>query len=72
MEETGKLAQPVTIRLYVLRLWRNGPAAPWRASVRHALTGAEKHFADVDKLCAFLRAEVEAAGAAPARLEGDG
>ncbi len=57
MSESGKLAHPGVVRLYVLRLWRADPSASWRATVRLVLTGAEFHFASLDRLVAFLRAE---------------
>ena len=57
MSESGNLARPGDVRLYVLRLWRATPSASWRATVRLVLTGAELHFASLDRLVAFLRAE---------------
>lgn len=57
MSESGNLAHPGVVRLYVLRLWRADPSASWRATVRLVLTGAELHFASLDRLVAFLRAE---------------
>lgn len=57
MGESGNLALPGVVRLYVLRLWRADPSAPWRATVRLVLTGAELHFASLDRLVAFLQAE---------------
>ncbi len=57
MSETGNLAHPGVVRLYVLRLWRADPSASWRATVRLVLTGAELHFASLERLVAFLRAE---------------
>jgi hypothetical protein len=55
---------------YLLRLWRAGPGATgaradamrtqgegWRASLEEIPTGARHAFADLDALCAYLRAQ---------------
>lgn len=43
---------------YLLRLWREHPGAPLRATlVPVATPEAQQHFADLDALCAFLRAQ---------------
>ena len=44
-------------RMYVLRLWRDGPRSPWRASVKPVSTGKETHFANLENLCVFLQTE---------------
>lgn len=62
MNPSGKLTQPVAIRLYVLRLWRNGPSGPWHASLRPAAQGSEVHFFDMDALCTYLRSLAATAG----------
>ena len=41
---------------YLLRLWRNGPERPWRASLQATATGTLHHFADMAHLLAFLQA----------------
>lgn len=51
-----KESQPIH-RLYVLRLWREGASAPWRASVKQASTGKETHFANLESLCVYLQSE---------------
>ncbi len=49
--------------VYVLRLWRVGPAAPWRAVLECARTGEQHPFANLVDLYAFLDAETETARA---------
>jgi hypothetical protein len=42
---------------YLLRLWREQPDTPVRATlIRVGQPKAHQHFADLDALCAFLRA----------------
>jgi hypothetical protein len=48
---------------YLLRLWRERPDGPVRATlIAVGQPDAHQHFADLDALCAFLRAQ---AGAQP-------
>jgi len=48
---------------YLLRLWREHPDAPMRATlIAVGQSDAHQHFADLNALCAFLRAQ---AGAEP-------
>jgi len=43
---------------YLLRLWREHPGAPVRATILSVGQPEEqRHFADLDALCAFLRAQ---------------
>ena len=43
---------------YLLRLWREHAGAPLRATlIPVARPEAQQHFADLDALCAFLRAQ---------------
>jgi hypothetical protein len=43
---------------YLLRLWREHPVAPMRATlVPVATPAAQQHFADLEALCAFLQAQ---------------
>ena len=50
---------------YLLRLWRDHAAAPWRATlIQVARPDAQRHFASVDELLAFLFAQT-----GPAMLE---
>jgi hypothetical protein len=47
-------SQPSNYQSYVVRLWREGPTSPWRATVRCALTGEQKQFASLEGLMAYL------------------
>ena len=43
---------------YLLRLWREHPGAPVRATlIAVGQPDEHQHFADLDDLCAFLRAQ---------------
>lgn len=42
---------------YLLRLWRDGDGAPWRAMVQETLTGQRTSFDGLAALVAFLAAE---------------
>ena len=45
---------------YLLRLWRERPGAPVRATIiAVGQPEAQRHFADLDAACAFLRAQAE-------------
>ena len=47
---------------YLLRLWRERPSAPVRATIiAVGQPDAQRHFADLDAACAFLRAQAEQA-----------
>ena len=39
---------------YLLRLWRENPDSPWRASLESVTTGERQVFARLDALLAFL------------------
>jgi hypothetical protein len=39
---------------YLVRLWRDQPDAPWRASAQHVQTGETVRFIDLDSLCQYL------------------
>jgi hypothetical protein len=52
----GKLQQPVQYEVYVVRLWREGNAAPWRAWVQRVQTGEARQFASLEALFAYLQA----------------
>jgi hypothetical protein len=41
---------------YLVRLWRDGDQAPWRASLTHVSSGECRHFADLPAAWAFLEA----------------
>ncbi len=49
----------VSYQAYVLRLWSDGPDAPWRAALECARTGARYPFATVADLVAFLESETQ-------------
>lgn len=56
---------------YLLRLWREGQDAPWRASLEDPHTGQRLSFASDEQLLAFLREQMQprsggAPGAPPA------
>jgi hypothetical protein len=42
---------------YMLRLWRDGAAAPWRASLETPGRAATQMFPDLEALFDFLRAQ---------------
>lgn len=43
---------------FLLRLWRDHPGAPWRATLIDGTQPEERrHFATLDALCAFLQAQ---------------
>ena len=45
---------------YLLRLWRERPGAPMRATlIAVGQPGEQRHFADLDALCAFVRAQAD-------------
>jgi len=44
---------------YLLRLWQESPETPWRAMLKCSVSGEELVFADLDKMLAFLRAQME-------------
>ncbi len=45
-------------RSYLVRLWRHNPQGQWLASVQEVRTGATQHFAQPEKLWAYLQAEM--------------
>ncbi len=47
-------------QVYVLRLWRDGPGAPWRAALENSRTGERFPFASLSALFAFLESETQA------------
>ena len=48
-------APPSRYQAYLLRLWRDGPGAPWRASLEAPGGAAPVRFGTVGALFAFLR-----------------
>ena len=52
------------LQSYLLRLWRERPGAPVRATIiAVGQPEAQRHFADLDSAWAFLRAQAEQAAA---------
>ena len=49
-------------RAYLVRLWQEGPDAPWRALTKDAETHEERRFATVEQLFLFLHRQTEGAG----------
>ncbi len=52
----------LTYRAYLLRLWRDREAAPWRAGLEDTQTGERRNFADLEKLFTFLNEQTEVVG----------
>jgi hypothetical protein len=44
---------------YLLRLWREGEEAPWRASLESVSTGQVHRFGDVEAMWRFLWEQLE-------------
>jgi hypothetical protein len=65
------LAEPPSLyQAYLLRLWRDGPGAPWRASLEPPDGTAPVRFGTVGTLFAFLRDQLADADPAPAPAPG--
>ncbi len=47
-------------RSYLIRLWRESEAAPWRGSLTHVVTGEIRKFATAELLFATLQGELAA------------
>jgi hypothetical protein len=50
--------QPADYHSYLLRLWRDIPQQPWRASMQCTATGEFHHFASHEHLFDFLQAQL--------------
>ena len=48
---------PKTYQAYMLRLWRDGGQAPWRASLENTADGQRIYFGSVRELVCFLQDE---------------
>lgn len=44
-------------RAFLVRLWRNDPETPWRASAKDTQTGEQHYFASPENLFRFLHKE---------------
>ena len=55
--QTPYLDQPPSADYHagLLRLWRDGPGGPWRASLQDAESCERIGFADLERLFAYLR-----------------
>jgi hypothetical protein len=53
--QTPDSNHPADYHAGLLRLWRDGPGGPWRASLQDAESGERIGFADLDRLFAYLR-----------------
>jgi hypothetical protein len=63
-----------TVRRYhafLLRLWQEGPAHPWRVSLQDASTQEQQAFATIEQLMAFLRELVKPAAVPRKRTDDD-
>lgn len=47
-------APPLIYHVYILRVWGEGEAGMWRASLQNAVTGKKRYFATLERLCLFL------------------
>lgn len=43
---------------FLVRMWRDGPEEPWRASVKTVADGMELHFVSPEKLFLFLHEQI--------------
>lgn len=48
-----------TYRSYLVRIWKDGACALWRASAQSVQTGETIYFASISALFAFLEAQAE-------------
>ena len=51
--------KPLNYCSYLLRLWRENEAAPWRASLEDAHTGKRRNFARLQDLFKALESETD-------------
>lgn len=62
------MAQPFELparknyRSYLLRMWRDGEASDWRASLQDTATQQNRHFANLDLLVDFLYRQAKQTG----------
>jgi len=56
--EVTKRNKPAAYQSYLLRLWRNHPQGPWQASLQSTATEQIQHFAGIDQMWAFLKAQL--------------
>ena len=51
------MKQSTNYRAYLLRLWRERPKGPWRASLEEAQSREKRNFANVESLMAFIETQ---------------
>ncbi len=54
-----KTRQALTYRSYLLRVWRDDPQRPWRASLQSTHDEQLQHFTHLDAMFAHLLAQLE-------------
>ena len=47
-------------RSFLVRIWREGPKAPWRLYVRNMLEDRSRVFSNLDGLVRYLKNQIEA------------
>jgi hypothetical protein len=60
---------PENYQSYLLRLWRENPQGPWRASLQSTSTEQVYAFGSLDQLWAFLMSYAATDGQAPRAAE---
>ena len=56
--KTALNLKPDYCQAYLVRMWRDGPQEPWRASVKTVANGREIYFVSPEKLFLFLHRQV--------------
>lgn len=65
-------SRPQTYLAYLVRLWRDDEASPWRAMVEEPHTGPRRAFRDLRSLFAFLEEQTGTGWGATAEESGKG
>jgi hypothetical protein len=60
MNDAGKLTEPTHYQSYLLRLWREDTAAPWRILATYIPSGERRLFSNLEDCLAFIKAQAEA------------
>jgi hypothetical protein len=58
MKQGEALTEPAECHAFLVRLWRDSPQEPWRASAKHVYSRREYHFASPEKLFLFLHQQM--------------
>lgn len=61
MNGIEKLREPGECHAFLVKLWRDSPQEPWRATAKQVSTGREFHFASPEKLFLFLHEQTSRA-----------